>query len=153
MKKERSNIIICMLLMALLLCGCGSKANENTQNENSDNIEISEDIVVETKNGDIKYSDQWEEFARTEVTEENEISEVVFSAEINGNSYKLFEVVINGDESKGEYVGDVTDKDGQTHKVYIKMESIEQDDNLSDEEMNRLYAMQEDINYIIDNLE
>ncbi len=152
MRRKRLLIVIGVLAAVLLLCGCGNKTSESS-NDAADDAQLSEDVVVETKNGNLKYSDQWEGFIKADVTEENDISDVVFSAEINGNSYKLFEIIINGDESSGEYAGDIHDSDGQTHKVYLKMEALEQDDNLSEEEMNRLYAMQEDINYIIDNLE
>lgn len=153
MRIRKLLVLTCMFLAALMLCcGCGSGAKDDADG-NKDDEQVSESIVVETKNGNLTYSDQWEEFINTEVTEEKDSSEVAFSTEINGKTYKLFEVFINSDESKGEYAGDIHDKDGETKKVYIQMESIEPDDDLSESEMNRLYAMQEDVNYIIDNLE
>lgn len=152
MKRKELLVVICILISLLLLSSCGKKAGNDAAETQGDSVQA-EYIVVETANGNLKYSDQWEEFVKTEVAEENGVSDVMFSAEVNGTSYKLFEVMINGDGSKGEYVGDVHDKDGKAHKVYLKMESIEEDDSLSESEMNRLYAMQEDVNYIIENFE
>ena len=49
-------------------------------------------------------------------------------------------------------VGTLTDSAGTSRNVSINVDEIVQDPDLTEGEQNRLYAMQEDLNYLIDNL-
>ena len=62
----------------------------------------------------------------------------------------MFQVVV-GDSDEVE-VGTLTDESGTQRKVYMKVTELEEEDALTDTEQNRLYAMQEDLNYVIDHL-
>ena len=64
--------------------------------------------------------------------------------------YPLFKVTIG--EGDGSKIGELTDSAGTKRDVYLQLEEIQEDPNLNDGEQNRLYAMQEDLNYLIDNL-
>ena len=65
--------------------------------------------------------------------------------------YPLFKVTIG--EEDGSKIGELTDSAGTKRDVYLQLEEIQKDPNLNDSEQNRLYAMQEDLNYVIDHLE
>ena len=55
-------------------------------------------------------------------------------------------------EGDGSKIGELTDGAGTKRDVYVQLEEIQEDPNLNDGEQNRLFAMQEDLNYLIDNL-
>lgn len=107
-------------------------------------------VVVSTPYGNFQYQDQWIEFMRVEQHAEGSNLRVTFYAEINSVRYGLFELLIG--EMEGNPVGKVTDAEGAQRNVYVRMMEIEPSAALTDAEQNRLYAMQEDINYIIENM-
>ena len=133
------------MLFALLLNGC-EKTEKGTENQ----VNNANDIIISTQYGDLYYPDQWTEFVKTEQKSENDVVVVSFGAEINSKVYPLFEVMIGGEGANS--VGTLTDSAGTKHDVYLQLEEIQEDPNLNDGEQNRLYAMQEDLNYLIDNL-
>ena len=47
----------------------------------------------------------------------------------------------------------MTDNGGTKRTVYMQVYELEGDSELTATEQNRLYAMQEDLNYLIDHLE
>ena len=107
-------------------------------------------VVVSTAYGNFLYQDQWIEFMRVEQHAEGSNLRVSFSADINNVRYALFELLIG--EMDGTPIGKITDADGAQRNVYVYMMEIEPSPALTDSELNRLYAMQEDINYIIENM-
>ena len=66
------------------------------------------------------------------------------------NSYPLFEILIG--EDSGDVVGTLTDDAGTQRKVYLHAEELPKDTKLKKNEQTRFYAMQEDLNYLIDHL-
>lgn len=107
-------------------------------------------IEVSTKFGKLYYQDQWEDYMRVELTEEDTHATAAFVAEIEGVKYSLFQLVIG--QSDGEPVSQITDDQGEKHDVFVYMEEIIGIDSLTEGEQNRLFAMQEEINYIIESL-
>ena len=55
-------------------------------------------------------------------------------------------------ESEDTEVGELTDDSGAKRAVHMSVFELEEDPNLSSEEQQRVYAMQEDLNYVIDHL-
>lgn len=163
MKKRR---ILAGLLSALaltaLLTGCGAKEEEKevsestavpTQQMEEVQIEQTENlpyVTVSTPYGDLYFQDQWEGIMKTEQKEDGDAIVVSFYAEINDMAYQLFHVTIG--PGSGTPVGELTGPDGVKREVFVRSEEVEAVPELSDGERNRLYAMQEDINYVIDNL-
>lgn len=133
------------MLFALLLNGC-EKTEKGTENQ----VNNANDIIISTQYGDLHYPDQWTEFVRTEQKNENDIVVVSFTAEINSKAYPLFDVTIGGENANS--VGTLTDSAGTPRNVSINVDEIVQDPELTEGEQNRLYAMQEDLNYLIDTL-
>lgn len=107
-------------------------------------------VAVETPYGYLLYQDQWVDFMRVEQQMEEEILTVRFYAVINEKEYSLFTLTI-GEETDSP-VGQITDGEGTVRNVLVRVHEIEMDESLTDGEQNRLFAMQEDINYVLDKL-
>jgi hypothetical protein len=107
-------------------------------------------IAVRTKYGSLFYQDQWEECMVVTQTDDSACVTVVFEAEINEVCYPLFRIVIG--EAEGDPVGYLTDAQGSQHTVFVYPDEIGEYAALTDGEQNRLYAMQEEINFLIENL-
>ena len=169
-------LMMCIAMLSCLLCACADKPQDENlqQNQGSDTQDTTGDttenenpvedpseeettrpedlppIAVETSYGTLYYQGQWEEFMVVEQTETENGVKVSFRAEFNDCSYPLFVFCIG--EGEGVEVGSVTDSEGNSHPVFASMEELEIGEDLTDVETNRLYAMQEDINFVIDNL-
>lgn len=155
--------ILSGLVLTALLAGCGAKENETVQPPSTEaapevQTEVqqpvqTEDVpyvTVSTPYGDLYFQDQWEDLMKIEQKETDDSVEVAFSAEINDMTYTLFYVTIGS--GGGTPVGELTGPDGVKREVFVRSNEMEDIPELSDGERNRLYAMQEDINYIIENL-
>lgn len=112
--------------------------------------QVSESIEITTAYGTLYYPDQWEEFIETEQQTTGDTIVVSFVAQIQDVEYPLFEITIAGTE--GSEVGELTDEEGTKRTVYLHVDELDEDPALTEGEQNRLYAMQEDLNYLIDNL-
>lgn len=108
-------------------------------------------VRVHTKYGKLYYQDQWADFMRTVQTEEGKNLVVSFVAEFDGVKYPLFHLTIG--EYDGDPIGQLTDAQGVKRNVFVTMEEIGELSQLTEGEQNRLFAMQEEINFIIENLE
>ena len=75
---------------------------------------------------------------------------VAFVAEMDGVRYALVDVTVGGEEEVSD--GWLTDSDGVSRQVAVSLGSLEAPDWMSREEADRLYAMQEDINFVIEHL-
>lgn len=105
---------------------------------------------IDTKFGRLRYPDQFFDYLETEQTETNTEVKVLFRAAIGEKRIDLFEVTIGGE---GETpVGTLTGPDGTARNVYLRFIEIEDLSGLSAGESNRVYAMQESLNFVIDNL-
>lgn len=174
MNKYIAAVMACLVLVAML-AGCHSGDDKPAATEDPVQTEGSMDvteavdtaeateateasgeldpkgIAVDTKFGRLYYQDQWEEFMRVELAESDTYAVVAFEAEIDGVGYPLFHLTIG--ESDGSPVGQITDGQGAKHDVFVYMEEISGFSSLTETQQNRLFAMQEEINYIIETLE
>ncbi len=165
-KKNRWNLMALCCLAALIgLSGCQNGAGtaetaekpssevvqeaeeENTSENAQPTPENETDMVISTEYGDLHFRDQWREFMDIRQEQTEDVVTVYFNAMINETEYNLFEIRIGGEE--GTQIGSLTDNSGNTHNVYAVVEELSRDENLTEEEQSRLYAMQEDINYLI----
>lgn len=156
-KKRLINCVLYTLLLGIFLTGCGTQKQQNQVDLLESAVSVNapqqetEDVVIGTAYGDLHYPDQWTEFVKTEQIENDDSIVVTFEAEINGKRYPLFKTTIGGEN--GDLAGTITDSAGTIRNVYIYVEELPEDPELTEEEQNRLYAMQEDLNYLIDSLE
>ena len=108
-------------------------------------------VVVKALYGDLRYQDQWHGYMQAEQSLAGDVLTVRFSTQIGGTDYLLFTLTIGDPE--GIVSGQLTGSDGVTRNVCVHMDAIVGSSELTDDELTRLYAMQEDINYMIDYLE
>ena len=156
-------VCACALLLAVLLAGCGAEqadAETDTQKqepeltirtaEKQEETDSPESLSVNTDYGTLFYPAQWADLIQTEAEAAGDTIVVSFSTAIGEKTYPLFKVTIGGTE--GAEVGQLTDREGTKRTVYMSMDEIEEDPGLTGEERDRLYTMQEDLNYLIDHL-
>lgn len=105
---------------------------------------------IETKFGRLRYPDQFFEFLETEQTESDNEVKVLFRAVIGEKRIDMFEVIIGG--FGGDSVGTITGPDGTVRNVYLRFIEIEDLDGLTEGETDRVYAMQEALNFVLDSL-
>ena len=151
MKKVMATLIAVLMLSALF-SGCALENEESSVPNTSGTYsavrpEGNAYVIVETPYGELYYQDQWEEFMRVEQTQDGSVLRVAFSADINAKIYALFTLEIGG--GTGTKLGQLTDANGTKRTVYATVHTIAEDSELSADELNRLYAMQEDINYVM----
>lgn len=163
--KKSMKCLISLILLCVLLAGCSAgetgssgKQHEGTAAEHTagsvesaPTVEELEESKIETAYGTLYYPKQWEEYVTTEQQENGDTIVVSFVATLHNTSYRLFEVTIGGTE--GAAAGELTDNGGTKRTVYMQVDELEGDSALTATEQNRLYAMQEDLNYLIDHLE
>lgn len=162
MRKNVLLTLVCALAAGIMVSGCSAndscksaaleESSETLKDESAQEVKAPEDcMVIETKYGNLYYPDQWTEHVQINQEEFENGIEVSFVTVINEQQYPLFEVIVG--EWDGTKVGELTDSSGMANSVYIQLEEIQTDSDLSEAEQNRLYAMQEDLNYLIDHLD
>ena len=166
-KKKRSRLqtlLIVLLVIIVLILGVAigyqfrsnekSTQEEDKKNEAVENTDVNdgqpEDMVIHTEYGDLYYPEQWSEYLKTEQNMDSDSLQVSFLAHLGEQDFPLFQVTIG--ESEDTEVGELTDDSGMKRTVYMKVTELEGADGLSETEQHRLYAMQEDLNYVIDHL-
>lgn len=154
MKRKMTTKAVSCLLCIVLLCGMfAGCSNNNTQQEQSGNIsilQVPEDIVIHTDYGDLHYPDRWQEYVTIHQEQNGNTIAVTFETKSGEETYELFKILIGDDSS--EVVGSLTDDTGTQRNVYLHVEELPADSGLEETEQTRFYAMQEDLNYLIDNL-
>lgn len=162
LRKKRRMWLLCLLSAALLLVmlgGCGATESvqqesvpERTEAQQSSVPEEmgNEDMVIHTDYGDLHYPESWREYVNIEQKQTENSITVSFETQSGDTTYQLFEVVIG--EDTGDVVGTLTDETGTQRNVYLHVEELQADSTMEDSEQTRFYAMQEDLNYLIDNL-
>ena len=167
MRKRFLAGVASMLMVTAMFAGCSSDVEETVPPE-AEQIQVTEAVettaateavqptvpencvVIGTSYGNLQYQDQWAEFMQVSQMMDGENLDVTFSAQVNDIQYPLFELTIG--TLDGQPAGQLTDAGGVQRNVYIRMMEIAESSALTDSEMNRIYAMQEDINYVIENL-
>ena len=75
---------------------------------------------------------------------------VKFITEQDGKTYTLFDLSIG--EEVGQLAGTLTDKRGTSRDVYITVYDLGDISKLAQDKQDQLYAMQEAVNVIVENL-
>jgi hypothetical protein len=75
---------------------------------------------------------------------------LVFEAEIDDIRYPLFKLMISSDLE--QCVATMSGENGQQYGIQVIPDEIGDYETLTAEQKNRLYAMQEEINFILENL-
>lgn len=150
-----SGILVVLLLIVVVLMMKGKtdaeKVDANVDEEKEvistveEMIAAEEPFTIETKFCNLHYPEKWENQVSTEIKEDSVYS-VQFFAELEGKDpVHIFDIVFGGEE--GALTGYFSE-DGKEIPVYIVGMEINVE-GWTDEELNVLYMMQEDVNYII----
>ena len=142
--------LLCVALLCGLLAGCGNDKVQEEQNDNASADTIPEDVVVHTGYGDLHYPDRWQEYVTIRQEQKGSGIAVTFETQSGEETYALFDILIGGDGS--DVVGSLTDSTGTQRNVCLHVDELPADSGLEESEQTRFYAMQEDLNYLIDHL-
>ena len=109
-----------------------------------------DDLIVETPFTPLRFSGQWKEYLRTEIQEEDGYT-VAFYANINSlPEQHLFDVCFCVERDKAMFTIQTNDASAQT--VSIKFYERSDTEAWTQDEEDLFYAMQEGVNYLIENL-
>lgn len=151
-----SVILLAICCFIGLLTGCGRNATNPAANPNEsvppeDETEsmgrLSE---ITTDFGTLYIPQKYEQSLQTEISSGNGSVTVNFSAEQDGKKYTLFNLNIG--EGAGELAGTLTDKNGTSREVYVTVYDLGDISGLSQDKQDQLYAMQEAVNVIVENM-
>ena len=106
------------------------------------------DIVVQTFVCDLHYPKNWEMYLHTELVSEEPCT-VRFAADLEGKTrVAMFDVTLSTEAE--DPVGSLTGGDGEIWLLSLTYHDFAPDDSWSESEKNLVYAMMEDINYMLD---
>ena len=147
-------LVICSIVG--LLAGCGKKTMESTADsvvkasESAPPEEESEDLSklseINTDFGTLYIPQKYEQLLKTEVDNDT----VKFSTEQDGKTYILFSLSIG--EEAGQLAGTLTDKRGTSRDVYVTVCDFGDISELAQDKQDQLYALQEVVNVVVENL-
>lgn len=166
-KKILLLLMIALLLSSLLGCGtnepvapASSEPEKDTQERHTVSTEETVDPElcdpnrdwepIDTKYGRLRYPDQFFDYLQTDQTDTDDGVSVIFRASINSRQIDLFEILI--DSERADSFGKITGPDGVVREVHLRLFPIEDFEGLSEGETNRVYAMQESLNFVLDHL-
>lgn len=136
-------ICVCCIFASLSMIGCaGGGSSVKSTPEPA--------ITISTKFGDLYFPAKWEGLLRTEQEESGESVIVTFKAVVREQELTLFVVTIG--RSGDTMVGRLKDAGGTERSVYLYVEELSFGEGIAADEQHSLYAMQEDLNYLIDRL-
>ena len=146
--------VLLLVLCALVgvLAGCGDKVPTPTEapTESVPPEDVTEDLStlaqIETDFGTLYIPQKYEQLLQIEVSG----STVKFSARQDGTTYALFDLAVG--EEAGQLAGTLTDKRGTPRDVYITVCDLGDISNLSQDKQDQLYAAQEAVNVVVENL-
>ena len=161
LKRQSGNTKLTVLLLVVLaVVLAASFAVTMLKDDGSDMLwsEPSEDgsVVFDTPVGKLYYPYERAEYAKIAETTEDTAYIADLYGVVGKKEFKLFSIYINKKALESFLIGNVTDAEGHTYSASILIEELEAADSWSDtteEEKDLLYAMQEDMNYIVEQIE
>ena len=171
---RKTAVMVCLLMTTILLTGCGERNPQQTVPPAESTyapavqtlppLEITEDTIpestaaaetepqpvpVETPYGTLYYQPQWEGILLTEQTMTDDVLCVTFLTRMEEQEFRLFRIMIGVPEANA---GTICDEEGNRRNVQVSMEELGDLSALTDDQKNVLYALQEEINFVIDKL-
>lgn len=159
MENRKKNILIGILLVIILVLVIVIVKQMNQDNNGvtakSEVTELypkdTEAMEIKTSYCNLYFPQKWEKNLEIKNEKENGNSVVQFWAKIDKKDpVHIFDIVFGGEEYT---VGTITDKNGKKINVNVKSYENDLDDKWTDEEKNTIYAIGEDINYLLLELE
>lgn len=110
-------------------------------------VENGEDMVIDAPCGELHYPSRWKDNLSLQMADDY----VAFYGRVGGHSEQWLFTVHFG-TGVGIEIGSVTDVGGQIVSVSVEIEDLMLDDSWSTNDASVIYAMQEDLNYLLMNL-
>ena len=145
MRNKKLLVAVCGIVLALLL-GCGKNSPQPSLSPSQDDRA---NHAIKTACGDLYFPEEWNDAVAVREQPTEFGSSVVFETELEGEKIILFTLNIGGGE--GDEIGKLTDQNGQVRSVRMVISELHPE-GVDEQSANRLFAMQEDINYLIDHL-
>ena len=151
MKKKNLTIIGAVLLIIAVCMGGILLTKDQTPNNDKSNLGEIDALKVETKYGELYYPDTYEDCVETKINDENGYK-VEFYGLVDGKEPQhIFDVCFNSDD--GDLLGYIDNtKAEEIVNLSIDLIELDFDDSWTDDEMNFIYSMQDERNFVIDNL-
>ena len=147
-------LVICSIVS--LFAGCGKKTPESTadpavnQSESMPPEEEFEDTTtlseINTGFGTLYIPQKYEQLLKAEVDSDT----IKFITEQDGKTYTLFDLRIG--KEVGQLAGTLTDKRGTSRNVYVTVYELGDISELAQDKQDKLYAMKEAVNVVVENL-
>lgn len=111
-------------------------------------LQAAEDIAIETEFATLRFPGKWAGQLRTD----SDGNSIAFYGTVEGMpEFRLFDVCFDVEEQ--EALGYLETESGKPCYVSVQIYSIEKEEGWSDYQMEQLMAVQEDLNYLLSNLE
>ena len=162
MTRVKKNQTIVATVIAITLCvmlaGCGGKGKTDSAGNTEaqagttapDTAAVAEPTyIIDTPCGGLAYPETWKDKLETEVVDTEVGCDVAFYTTIGENRYHLFTVVIGGEDHSA---GMLTAADGTVRNVSLVVSDLGDLSALSQSDQDQLYAMQEGLNVVVENL-
>jgi hypothetical protein len=108
---------------------------------------VGEDIAIGTPYCELRYPSRWEEYLSIQVDEEDGYSVGFYCALEGREPEHLFTVHLGG--SQGVNVMDLKAEDGSDVELRLTITEFAPDSSWSEQEKSTVFAMQEDLNYLL----
>ena len=142
-------IVVPILVVWTIVCiftGCSGKSNTDV----SQVEETSKLSEIKTGLGTLYIPKKYEKLMQTTINDGDNSCTIDFFSVLDGKQYDLFEISIG--EEKGQYVGTITGKRGDSHNVFVEVYDLGDISGLPQDKSDQLYAMQEAVNTVVENL-
>lgn len=105
---------------------------------------------ISTDYGTLYVPQRFKKLLQIEISGGKNGGTVKFSAQQDGKTYELFDVSIGNEV--GQLVGALTDKNGTSRNVYVTVYDLGDISKLENDKQDQLYALQEAVNTVAENL-
>lgn len=146
--------LICLICLAVLLnvclLGCDSEKEQKPAQMQPPVLQIEDIGKITTPYAEFVLPEQWEQQLRGEVIEDGDIYTICFYGRVPGREeQRLFDLIFG--KSSAFQLGTIT-AGGVDIGVYVESYDLVTDADWTDEERNSIYAMQDLINTILEQL-
>lgn len=142
----RKNKLVCPLILCFLtiiiFVGCSSPKTPADLYPTD-----MESFYVNTSYGTLEFPEKWEKYIVSEIITEGDTEVVQYWVEIGDyDKVHIFDIVFAGE---GYYVGSIIKDNGQKIDVRVVSYDVELGDDWLDEDVNTVYAIVEDLNFLL----
>lgn len=113
---------------------------------------IPDGVEITTPIGDLHYPETWKDYAEVSYSSDDTGFNAVIKADIGDHRVDILAIHI-GDDTEGVVIGSAPDSEGNQVKVSLELYDIDTDTGWSQSEIDTVYAMQEGINQLVEQIE